>query len=116
MEYQRDRSFFGILSDIGKCFYFMGTYIGYLLLSAAVVGLIAAWVKVGKLKSELYSVDNNNTAGNYMVAGSVNVRTSSDTFLYRTETRTRIVHNDSDPSGSFAGSSGDKHTGSHGSF
>ena len=115
-EYESDTGSWGILSEIRACFFFMGTYIGYILASAAATGLIAALIKVAKLKGELHSVENNNTAGNYMVADSMNISSSGDTFLYRTETRTRIVHNDSDSSGSFTGSSGDTHTGSHGSF
>lgn len=107
--YTEDVSTFGIFMDSLRANFVK------LIAVALVLGLIVAAIRNIKLKSELTSVRSQSAAADYIVPGSVNLRAQRDTFLYRDVTRTRKEkHEDNDSS--FTSSSGDSHTGSHGSF
>ena len=78
------------------------------------IGLFAAWLIVGSMKSSMKSVRQATSARNYVVPGSFRLRGVNEMFLYRNVTQTaRQTQNRSGGGGSFGGggSSGISHGG-----
>ncbi len=75
-----------------------------------IVGLIVAFIHVGKLKRQLVSVERQQEAGNYVKNGSMAVTNAQEVFLYATVSR---VRRDTDSS-SRGGGGGGHHTSSSG--
>ena len=76
---------------------------GTSLLIALAVGLIAGLITVLVMKSQLKSIRPRNQANDYVKSGSMRLTGSSDIFLYRNVSRTRIQSSSS--SGSRGGGS-----------
>lgn len=91
------------------------TYHGvrYMIVSL-VVGLVAAFGRVGILKSKLKSVSAVDTANDYVVPGSMNITNSREIFLYHTMHVTRKQQ--SSGSSTHTSSSGRSHGGGGGKF
>lgn len=72
---------------------------------AFAVGLVAALIVTGVMRGKLKTVRPRDSAGDYVRAGSMNLRAQSDSFLYSNVTRTERPRNDSHSSGGGGGSS-----------
>lgn len=84
---------------------------------ALVVGLIVAYIHVGKLKDQLKTANKKAEASAYVKAGSMNVSDCRDLFLYRTVTRTaRETESSRGGSSTHTSSSGSSHGGGGGKF
>jgi hypothetical protein len=59
------------------------------LLISVVIGFLASFIVTGMMKRKLKSVRGQREAADYMKKGSMNLRVSRDTFLYRNVTRTK---------------------------
>lgn len=80
---------------------------------ALVLGFLLAFIPTGVMSSKMNSVHMQNNASNYMVPGSMNVRTERDIFLYNTVTKTkRVKQNSSSGGGGGRASSGRSFSGS----
>ncbi len=62
------------------------------------IGVIAAWIAVGKQKAKLVSVRPAKAAGGYMKAESLVISESKDFFLYKTVDRTEKAERSEDSS------------------
>ena len=80
-----------------------------------VVGFVIALIAVLVMKGKLKSVRRQPAAKDYLVAGSMNVTSSRDMFLYRNVTR-RAKPKESSGSSTHTSSSGRSHGGGGGSF
>lgn len=54
-----------------------------LILISLAVGVVAAFIVVSTLKSQLKSVRRQSGASNYVTEGSLNLTVSQDTYLYK---------------------------------
>lgn len=92
--------------------------IGGIIIGSLVVGFIIALITVSAMKAKLKSVRAQNYASNYVRADSLNLRESSDRFLYSHTTRTEKPKDDDDDhrSGSRSSSSGHSYGGRSGKF
>lgn len=80
-------------------------------------GMILSFIMVGVMKSELKSVRQQAAANNYVKQGSLNIRESKDTYLYRkVDKREKPKNNSSGGSRTHRSSSGRRHGGSRGKF
>ena len=59
------------------------------LLISVVIGFLASFIVTGMMRRKLKSVRGQREAADYMKKGSMNLRVSRDTFLYRNVTRTK---------------------------
>jgi len=82
---------------------------------ALVIGVIVAFISVNTMKSQLKSVKSKPHAADYMKQGSMSLRVSNDTFLYKNVTRTAIPKSSSS-GGSHRGGGGRSFGGSGGRF
>ncbi len=81
------------------------------------IGLVIALIVVSTMKGKLKSVRFQQAAADYVRAGSLNVTTSRDIFLYAHVSRqARVQSNSSGGSSTHSGSSGTSHGGSGGKF
>ncbi len=99
------------VSDCSDDIYDYKNFDGIWFLISPVVGAIASFFSVGKMKNDLVSVRSKPNASDYTKAESMNVSRSNDVFLYRRVTRIRKQQNNSSGSrgssgGSFGGHSG----------
>ena len=110
---------------INDCEYYInGELYGYpfdvefSLIVAAIVGLIAAFIVTGSMKSQLKSVRARNEASSYVKQGSFKLTAQNDFFLYKTVRRTEKPQNTSSGSHSstHTSSSGRSHGGGGGKF
>ena len=92
--------------------------LGRNLIIALVSGLLVALVGTGIMKGQLKSVHAKAAAGDYMKKGSLNIRESRDTFLYKHTDRRAKPKESSSSGGSstHTSSSGRTHGGSSGKF
>lgn len=90
------------------------SYVGNALL-ALVIGLLIAAIRISSLRGDLKSVRPNEAAEDYVRSGSMNIRNSSDVFLFSNVVRTKIPKKSSS-SGTHRSSSGRTHGGSSGKF
>ncbi len=74
------------------------------------VGLVVAFIVVGKMKSKLKTVKMQSSARNYQKSGSLNITESNDIFLYSNVTRTPKPKNNGNSSGSSTHTSSSGHT------
>lgn len=74
------------------------------------VGVILAFIIVGRMKAQLKTVRFQAAAGNYVKDGSMNVTESRDLFLYHTVTKT-AKEKSSSGSSTHTSSSGRTHDG-----
>lgn len=83
-----------------------------------VIGIIVGFVGVTVLKGQMKSVRAQNTAGNYVTQGGLELHTSRDRFLYVHRDRERLPESDSGSGGSSThhASSGRSHGGGGGKF
>ncbi len=90
----------------------------YAILTAvsSVIGLIGGGISTGKETSKLTSVLHRDDAADYVRAGSMDLKTVRDTYLYANVTRTRIDTGSSGRSGGSGGGhvGGSSHTSSGG--
>lgn len=93
-----------------ECEYYIDGYIngfpfeaGITLFICLIVGLVAGLIVALVLKGQLKSVRQRNEAGSYIKAGSMELTTRTDLFLYRTVDRRK---KQTDSSSSSSGSSG----------
>lgn len=77
------------------------------LIICFVIGLVAALIVTGVMRSQLKSVRKQMGAGDYTRAGSMQLTHSSDLFLYRNVTRVKIQNSSS----SRGGGGGSRHVG-----
>ncbi|MCR4616485.1 MAG: TPM domain-containing protein [Clostridiales bacterium] len=94
---------------------------GKSILTSLVVGLLAALIVTGVMRSKLKSVRFQAAANNYVNPGSLNITRRQDMFLYSTVTRTAIPKNTGSSGGgggssSHTSSSGTSHGGGGGKF
>ncbi|MBE6682255.1 MAG: hypothetical protein E7600_08220 [Ruminococcaceae bacterium] len=73
------------------------------------VGLVAALIVTGSMKSKMKSVHIQTRASDYVKSGSLDIKNANDFFLYSIVTRTRRANNNS--SGRHTSSSGRTHSG-----
>ena len=59
------------------------------LLISVVIGFLASFIVTGMMRRKLKSVRGQREAADYMKKGSMDLRVSRDTFLYRNVTRTK---------------------------
>lgn len=85
------------------------------IFGSLVAGFVIALIVVLVMKSKLKSVRRQPAAKDYVVAGSMNVTTSRDIFLYRNISR-RAKPKESSGSSTHTSSSGRSHGGGGGSF
>ena len=86
------------------------------IILSIIVGLLFGAIRISGLKSQMKSVVANNQAGEYVKEGTFNLVKSSDTFLYRTVSRTARQTSSSSGGGSHHSSSGGSHGGGGGHF
>ena len=86
------------------------------LIICLVIGIIAGWIAVGKMKAELITVKQQTGAADYTRQGSMNVTQSRDIFLYRTVSKTVKSDSDSNKSSTHKTSSGTTVGGGGGKF
>ncbi|MBR5569835.1 MAG: TPM domain-containing protein [Oscillospiraceae bacterium] len=89
--------------------------LGGSILFAVVVGLVIAWIVIICLRRQLKSVRRQDTAGNYIRPGSLQLTGSGDLFLYHTVSR-REKPQQSSGSSVHSSSSGRSHGGGGGKF
>lgn len=85
-----------IMESINKSF----SYLPIMFAIGLVIGTISAFI----MKSRLQIAKPQSSAHQYSVPGSLNLRDSSEIFLYQTVTRTRIQENKSSGGGGSGGS------------
>ena len=73
------------------------------LLISVVIGFLASFIVTGMMRRKLKSVRGQREAADYMKKGSMNLRVSRDTFLYRNVTRTKKENKSSSDSDSNTG-------------
>lgn len=84
---------------------------------AIIGGMLLSFIVVSIMKSELKSVRQQAAANNYVKQGSLNIRESKDTYLYRkVDKREKPKNNGSGGSSTHRSSSGRSHGGSRGKF
>lgn len=81
------------------------------ILICLAIGVLAAFIVTGVMKSQLKSVRAKAGASDYVVPGSLQVKVARDLFLFRTVSRTPKPKNNSD-----SGSGGRSHGGGGGKF
>ena len=86
------------------------------LIVCLVIGIIAGWIVVSKMKAELITVRHQTGAAVYTRQGSMNVTGSKDIFLYRTVSKTEKSDSNSAKSGTHKTSSGTTVGGGGGKF
>ena len=95
---------------------------GTMILIAIIPAVLIGFITVSVMKSKLKSKRARLNASEYVVPGSFHLTRNTDTFLYRTVTKTEIPRNDDDHHSSGGGSSthssssGATHGGGGGSF
>lgn len=87
--------------------------VGKSLLISIVIGLVAALVVTGVMKSKLKTIREQETASQYVRSGSLSITDRREIFLYNQVQRRK---RETQSSGSRSGSSGRSHGGSRGSF
>ena len=85
------------------------------LIIALIIGLVAAWIVTGMMKSKLKTVTQQARADDYMIPGSLQLTHSRDLFLY-THIDRREKPKESSGSSSHTSSSGTTHGGGGGKF
>jgi len=85
------------------------------LLIALVIGLVAALIVTGSMKSKLNTVRKKSKADDYVVGGSMRLTASRDLFLY-TKVEKRERPKESSGSSTHTSSSGNTHGGGGGKF
>ena len=85
------------------------------LIVAVVIGLVAAWIVTGMMKSKLKTVTQQARADDYMIPGSLQLTHSRDLFLY-THIDRREKPKESSGSSTHTSSSGTRHGGGGGKF
>ena len=95
-----------------ECEYYLNCYLNgfpfnYVLwlVIAVVAGLVVGFITVSNMKGKLKTVRSRNQANDYVKAGSLNVTTSREYFLYRDVTSSPRSDDSSSSSGSSSGSS-----------
>ncbi len=83
---------------------------------AIIGGAILSFIVVGVMKAELKSVRKQAAANNYVREGSLNIRESRDTYLYRKVDKREKPKNNGGGSSTHRSSSGRSHGGSRGKF
>lgn len=86
------------------------------LVVCLVIGVIAGWIAVSKMKAKLITVKQRTEASDYTRQGSMNVTQSRDIFLYRTVSRTEKADSNSGKSSTHQTSSGTTVGGGGGKF
>lgn len=87
----------------------------FCIVLSLIIGFVIALIATLVMKSKLKSVRRQPAAKDYLVAGSMNVTSSRDIFLYRNVSR-RAKPKESSGSSSHSSSSGRSHGGGGGSF
>lgn len=86
------------------------------IIICVLVGFLLAGIPMSRMKKQILNVAPADDAANYVRDGSMNVRVSTDRFLYSRTTKTYIPKSESSGSSTHSSSSGESHGGSSGSF
>lgn len=88
------------LPDVKESISLAAAYLPIMLVIGIIVGTVAAFI----MKSRLLIAKPQSSANQYSIPGSLNLRDSSEIYLYQTVTRTRIQENKSSGGGGSGGS------------